>query len=63
MDFFAVPAIDEYGDTTYQLTAAGYTALVVILLALLKEENERQTAGFFRNGHYSGHGNLHDQTV
>lgn len=35
MNFFAVPVMDEYGDTTYQLTAAGYTALVIVLLAVL----------------------------
>lgn len=54
MDFFAVPVIDEYGDTTYQLTTAGYTALVIALLALLllgcalfggkKKMNARQLA-------------------
>lgn len=54
MDFFAVPIMDEYGDTTYQLTTAGYTALVIALLALLllgcalfggkKKMNARQLA-------------------
>lgn len=32
--FFAIPITDEWG-TTYQLTTAGYTALVVLMLALL----------------------------
>ncbi len=35
MSFFATPFVDEWGDTTYQLTAAGYTALVVVMLAVL----------------------------
>jgi thiamine transporter len=35
MSFFATPFVDEWGDTTYQLTTAGYTALVVIMLAVL----------------------------
>jgi thiamine transporter len=35
MSFFATPFVDEWGDTTYQLTTAGYTALVVIMLAIL----------------------------
>ncbi len=35
MSFFATPVVDEWGDTTYQLTTAGYTALVVIMLAAL----------------------------
>ena len=35
MDFFATPVVDEWGDTTYQLTGAGYTALVILLVALL----------------------------
>ena len=34
LNFFAVPITDEWG-TTYQLTTAGYTALVLIMLALL----------------------------
>ena len=33
-NFFAIPITDEWG-TTYQLTTAGYTALVVLMLALL----------------------------
>lgn len=32
--FFAIPITDEWG-TTYQLTTAGYTALVLIMLAIL----------------------------
>ncbi len=35
MDFFATPMVDEYGDVTYSLTGAGYTALVVALVALV----------------------------
>ena len=27
-EFFVTPYVDEYGDTTYNLTAAGYTGLV-----------------------------------
>lgn len=34
MSFFAIPVVDEYG-TTYQLTTAGYTALVIAMIALL----------------------------
>ena len=34
LNFFAVPITDEWG-TTYQLTTAGYTALVLIMIALL----------------------------
>lgn len=34
LQFFAVPVTDEWG-TTYALTGAGYTALVLIMLALL----------------------------
>ena len=34
VQFFAIPITDEWG-TTYQLTTAGYTALVVLMLALL----------------------------
>ena len=35
MSIFAVPTVDEWGGTTYSLTAAGYTALVVVMLACL----------------------------
>lgn len=34
LNFFAVPITDEWG-TTYQLTTAGYTALVLVMIALL----------------------------
>ena len=34
LSFFAVPITDEWG-TTYQLTTAGYTALVLLMLAIL----------------------------
>lgn len=34
LNFFAIPITDEWG-TTYQLTTAGYTALVLIMIALL----------------------------
>lgn len=34
LSFFATPVTDEWG-TTYQLTAAGYTALVLVMIALL----------------------------
>lgn len=34
LKFFAIPITDEWG-TTYQLTTAGYTALVLIMIALL----------------------------
>lgn len=34
LNFFATPVTDEWG-TTYQLTGAGYTVLVLIMLALL----------------------------
>ncbi len=34
LNFFATPVTDEW-ETTYQLTGAGYTALVVIMLAFL----------------------------
>ena len=34
LNFLAVPITDEWG-TTYQLTTAGYTALVLIMIALL----------------------------
>jgi thiamine transporter len=35
MSVFATPYVDEWGDTTYQLTTAGYTALVIVMLAVL----------------------------
>lgn len=35
MSIFAVPTVDEWGGITYSLTAAGYTALVVVMLACL----------------------------
>ena len=35
MSFFVTPYVDEYGDTTYNLTAAGYTGLVLLLIVLL----------------------------
>ena len=35
MSFFATPIVDEWGDTTYQLTVAGYTALIIAMLAVL----------------------------
>lgn len=35
MSIFAVPTVDEWGGTTYSLTAAGYIALVVVMLACL----------------------------
>lgn len=35
MSFFATPVIDEWGDTTYQLTTAGFTALVIAMIAIL----------------------------
>lgn len=34
LNFFSIPVTDEWG-TTYQLTGAGYTVLVLIMLALL----------------------------
>lgn len=34
-NFFATPVADEWGDTTYQLTTAGFTALVIAMIALL----------------------------
>ena len=34
MSFFAVPVVDEWG-TTYQLTLAGYTCLVIVMIAAL----------------------------
>ncbi|MDO4293466.1 MAG: energy-coupled thiamine transporter ThiT [Eubacteriales bacterium] len=34
LSFFVTPVTDEWG-TTYQLTTAGYTALVIIMLAIL----------------------------
>lgn len=34
LSFFAIPITDEWG-TTYQLTTAGYTALVLVMLAIL----------------------------
>ena len=34
MSFFAIPVVDEWG-TSYQLTTAGYTALVIAMLAIL----------------------------
>lgn len=34
LSFFAVPITDEWG-TTYQLTTAGYTALVLVMLVIL----------------------------
>ena len=34
LNFFAVPVTDEWG-TTYQLTTAGFTALVLVMIALL----------------------------
>ena len=34
MSFFATPVVDEWG-TTYQLTTAGYTVLVIAMIALL----------------------------
>lgn len=35
MSFFVTSIVDEYGDTLYQLTTAGYTALVLIMVAIL----------------------------
>lgn len=35
MNFFVTPSVDEYGDTTYNLTAGGYTALILLFIALL----------------------------
>jgi thiamine transporter len=35
MNFFVTPYVDEYGDTTYNLTTGGYSALVILLIALL----------------------------
>lgn len=35
MNFFVTPYVDEYGDTTYNLTAAGYTGLIILFIALL----------------------------
>ncbi len=35
MSFFATPVTDEWGGVTYQLTGAGYTALVILMLVLL----------------------------
>ncbi len=35
MSFFVTPVVDEWGDTTYSLTGAGYTALIIIMLALV----------------------------
>lgn len=35
MSFFATPIVDEWGGITYNLTGAGYTALVILMLALL----------------------------
>ena len=35
MNFFVTPYVDEYGDTTYNLTGAGYTALILVFIALL----------------------------
>jgi thiamine transporter len=35
MSVFATPYVDEWGDTTYQLTTAGYTVLVIAMLAVL----------------------------
>jgi thiamine transporter len=34
MSFFATPVVDEWG-TTYELTTAGYTVLVIAMLAIL----------------------------
>ena len=35
MSFFATPVVDEWGGTTYQLTTAGFTALVIAMIAIL----------------------------
>lgn len=35
MSFFVTPYVDEYGDTTYNLTAAGYTGLIILFITLL----------------------------
>ena len=35
MSFFVTPYVDEYGDTKYNLTAAGYTGLVLLMIVLL----------------------------
>ncbi len=35
MNFFVTPSVDEYGDTTYLLTSGGYTALILLFIALL----------------------------
>lgn len=35
MNFFVTPYVDEYGDTTYNLTTAGYTGLIILFIALL----------------------------
>lgn len=35
MSLFVTPVVDEWGDTTYQFTTAGFTGLVIIMLALL----------------------------
>ncbi len=34
MSFFVTPYTDEWGETTYQLTTAGYTAFILLLLAI-----------------------------
>ena len=34
MSIFATPVVDEWG-TTYQLTTAGYTVLVIAMIAAL----------------------------
>ncbi len=35
MSFFVNAVVDEYGDTTYQPTMAGFTALVILMIAIL----------------------------
>lgn len=35
MSFFVTPVVDEWGTTTYQPTIAGYTVLVLAMLAIL----------------------------
>lgn len=64
MSFFAT-----YDGSSYQLTTAGFTALVIIMIAILligcailrwKEEIQCKAACIFGYGNCPCHGNFHD---
>lgn len=71
MSFFVTKTVDEWG-TSYSLTGAGYTALVVLILVLLlaacyltgeKTAGTDQTYGFCRHGYGPGHDHFVPEAV